>query len=210
MVDARELDYVFDEKLFLNKVTEKFERDIISEMEKWKQLRIAEEPLTEEISGDSTKAVISQLSTEDMEADHGESQKPSSQNMANAPIVQAVKNVETLQSKIVLGVKNENLDIVEEVLDQNISPDTMDHFGNTLLILACQQGSKRMCKFLIRRGGSINLQNHAGNTGLHYLHTFNNSSLADYLIQKGADDSLLNAEGLTCYEGLRREDVENI
>jgi hypothetical protein len=34
--------------------------------------------------------------------------------------------------------------------------------------------------------------------------------LATYLMSKGADDSLKNGSGLTCYEGLTLEDVENI
>ena len=34
--------------------------------------------------------------------------------------------------------------------------------------------------------------------------------LAEYLISKGADDSILNADGLTCYEGLSMGVVEGI
>ena len=34
--------------------------------------------------------------------------------------------------------------------------------------------------------------------------------LAQYFMDKGADDSLVNADGLTCYEGLTMEDVEKI
>ncbi len=37
---------------------------------------------------------------------------------------------------------------------------------------------------------------------------YNHYELADYLLSKGADDSLLNAEGLTCYEGLHRADAD--
>ena len=42
--------------------------------------------------------------------------------------------------------------------------------------------------------------------------TFNTflKSQADYFIKKGADDSIANAEGLTCYEGLSQESVNNI
>lgn len=32
--------------------------------------------------------------------------------------------------------------------------------------------------------------------------------LGDYLKSKGADDSLLNGEGLTCYEGLLAQELE--
>ena len=35
-------------------------------------------------------------------------------------------------------------------------------------------------------------------------------NLGEYLVQKGADDSLKNADGLTCYEGLNLGDVEGI
>lgn len=34
--------------------------------------------------------------------------------------------------------------------------------------------------------------------------------LGEYLKSKGADDSLLNAEGLTCYEGLTGQAVDDI
>lgn len=34
--------------------------------------------------------------------------------------------------------------------------------------------------------------------------------LGEYLKSKGADDSLLNSEGLTCYEGLSAEGINAI
>lgn len=37
-----------------------------------------------------------------------------------------------------------------------------------------------------------------------------NQDLAEYLKLKGADDSLLNGEGLTCYEGLHAQDLDGI
>ena len=75
--------------------------------------------------------------------------------------------------------------------------------------MACQQGSKKMVKFLLRRGAYINAQNHAGNTVLHYLYNYGHHDLAKYLSRKGADDTYLNAAGLTCYEGLNKKDLEN-
>ncbi len=102
------------------------------------------------------------------------------------------------------AVKVADYNVLEEVLDDNgLNIETMDGFGNTLLIIACQQQgkSKKMVKFLLRRGANINASNHAGNTCLHYLYEYGHDELAKYLIRKGADDSLLNAEGFTCYEG---------
>ena len=104
----------------------------------------------------------------------------------------------------IVAVKSLNFTILEELLDgYAINVETQDEFGNTLFILACQQGSsKKMIKFLLRRGANIDAQNHTGNTALHYLYEYEHTELADYLLSKGADDSLLNSHGFTCYEGV--------
>jgi hypothetical protein len=34
--------------------------------------------------------------------------------------------------------------------------------------------------------------------------------MAEYLMNKGCDDSLTNADGLTCYEGLTTESVDTL
>jgi len=112
--------------------------------------------------------------------------------------------------KAILSVKNSNFDALETVLDEGIQIDTRDEYGNTLLILACQQGNKRMAKFLLRRGANINAQNNTGNTLLHYLHEYKNLSLAEYMKNKGCDDSFVNADGCTCYEGLKKDQVDMI
>jgi ankyrin repeat protein len=91
---------------------------------------------------------------------------------------------------------------MEDALEEDIQINTADTFGNTLLILAAQQGSKRMCKFLLRRGANLNLQSLTGNTALHYCYAYAQFDLAEYLKTKGADDSILNADSMTCYEGL--------
>ncbi|KAL7540827.1 hypothetical protein ACHAXR_011085 [Thalassiosira sp. AJA248-18] len=106
-------------------------------------------------------------------------------------------------SRAILAVKNHNLPELEYVLDtEGLSVETRDQHGNTLFILACQQGSKKLAKFLLRRGANRNAQNNGGNSALHYLYEYKHTSLAEYLIRKGADDSIKNGEGLTVYEGL--------
>ena len=45
---------------------------------------------------------------------------------------------------------------------------------------------------------------------LHYCFAYHNEKLGDYFVSKGADDSIQNAEGLTCYEGLSREDLDGL
>ncbi len=106
--------------------------------------------------------------------------------------------------RAIQATRHANYELLEELLDElGIEVDSSDEHGNTLLILAGQQGNKKLCKFLLRRGAYINAQNHAGNTILHYLYEYGHVDLAEYLMRKGADDSYINADGLTCYEGVK-------
>lgn len=113
-------------------------------------------------------------------------------------------------SAVVIAVKHGHYDVLEALFDEGVYVDSSDNNGNTLLILACQQGNKRMIKILLRRGALINSQNLAGNTGLHYLHEYGHESIAEYLLRKGANDKILNADGLTCYEGVHTNQIEDL
>ena len=118
-------------------------------------------------------------------------------------------NMAQKESRAILAVRNSNFTALTELLDEmGLDIDTRDNHGNTLFIIASQQGNKKLCKFLLRRGAHINAQNHAGNTVLHYLRQYGFHSLADYLMRKGADDTYLNSDGLTCYEGLNKQSLE--
>ena len=46
--------------------------------------------------------------------------------------------------------------------------DYCDESGNTLLMVACQNGNRRIVKLCLRRGSKINKQNLNGNTSLHF------------------------------------------
>ncbi|KAL3756868.1 hypothetical protein ACHAWU_005130 [Discostella pseudostelligera] len=106
-------------------------------------------------------------------------------------------------ARAILAVKNDNLQELENVLNSDgISVDTRDQHGNTLFILACQQGNSKLAKFLLRRGADMNARNNGGNSSLHYLYEYKHIPLAEYLIRKGADDGIKNGGGRTCYEGL--------
>ena len=124
--------------------------------------------------------------------------------------VEASKHKAEWERKALSYVKNGKLAELEEALDEDVSVDTADEHGCTLFILACQQGNKRLAKFLLRRGAKMNAQTLEGNTCLHYCYFYNYEELAEYLKSHGADDSLLNADGLTCYEGLNQRVVDQI
>lgn len=113
--------------------------------------------------------------------------------------------------KMLTCARNGNLEGCVEAMDfHDAEVDCEDEHGNTPLLLAAQQGAKPLMKELLRRAANINHQNHSGCTVLHYTFEYKHKALFEYLLQKGADDSLLNKEGLTCYEGLHSEQVAEI
>eukprot|EP00616_Rhizochromulina_sp_CCMP1243_P013548 CAMPEP_0118993386 /NCGR_PEP_ID=MMETSP1173-20130426/54969_1 /TAXON_ID=1034831 /ORGANISM="Rhizochromulina marina cf, Strain CCMP1243" /LENGTH=185 /DNA_ID=CAMNT_0006944625 /DNA_START=26 /DNA_END=583 /DNA_ORIENTATION=- len=123
----------------------------------------------------------------------------------------ADETMETYIGWAVSAVKNGDLSRLEEVMDDYSVPvESKDDHGSTLLILATQQGDKRIVKFLLRRKADVNVQTNSGNTALHYAYEYGHEDLGDYLQTKGANPDLVNAEGLTCYEGLHQADVAAI
>jgi hypothetical protein len=111
-------------------------------------------------------------------------------------------------------VKNQDLGGLETLMEYYKNDidftSCVDEYGNTLFMIAVQQGSTRFAKYLLRKHADLNHQNLSGNTCLHYAYEYNNVKLGEYLISKGADPLITNAEGCTCYEGLTQANVKNI
>lgn len=59
---------------------------------------------------------------------------------------------------------------MEKLLDAGIPVNVRDEYGSTLLIIACQNGNKKIAKSVLRRGANINSRNFKGNTALHYCY----------------------------------------
>ena len=90
-----------------------------------------------------------------------------------------------------------------ELLKRGVPADGRDKFGNTPLIIGCQNGHARIIKACLRHNADIDAANRQGNTGLHYCIAYGFNALGDYLISKGANDKVRNKLGLTCYEGIK-------
>jgi len=95
-------------------------------------------------------------------------------------------------------------DEVEEALQAGYPIDANDELGNTLLIVSCQNGQKKIAKMAADAGADLNKQNNGGNTALHFLYTFGYQELATYFEGLGADTNIKNKLGLACREGIKR------
>ncbi|CAM9599044.1 unnamed protein product, partial [Scytosiphon promiscuus] len=89
--------------------------------------------------------------------------------------------------------RHNRVEDLERMMDQGVPVDVRDSHGNTVLIVACQNGHKRALKAALRHGANPNAINSRGNTGLHFCHAFGyGDTLGRYLMSKGADASIRN------------------
>ena len=94
------------------------------------------------------------------------------------------------------------------ILEQGIDPNSKDKYGNTILIVAAQNGNKAVVKTALRHGAVINLTNCIGNSALHFASEFGYTKLAAYLISKGANPDIQNIYGIYAKDGLSAGNIK--
>jgi ankyrin repeat protein len=71
-------------------------------------------------------------------------------------------------------------------------------------------GHITVARLLIEKHANANAKNKKGNSSLHYCIAYGFEDVTQFLIASGADEFATNLEGMTCYEGLSREDLDKI
>ena len=92
---------------------------------------------------------------------------------------------------------------LKAVLEHGVDPNSRDKAGNTVLIVAAQNGNKSIVKTALRHGAIINMTNCVGNTALHFANEFKYEKLAAYLLSKGANPDIQNIYGFFARDGLQ-------
>jgi len=83
-----------------------------------------------------------------------------------------------------------------------------DDFGNTPLLVAAQNGNRKIASLLIQKGANPNHQNQQGQTAGHYALAYQFFDFSSWLFDStggGADDTIENKFGLGVYDGLHLE-----
>lgn len=91
---------------------------------------------------------------------------------------------------------------------QRFHINSVDEFGNTLLLVAAQNGNIKICQLLVLKGAYVDHQNNQGQTALHYAMGYNFYELGSWLAdpdQGGASDELNNRFNMGPYDGLNPE-----
>lgn len=91
---------------------------------------------------------------------------------------------------------------LRELFKKGCPVDSRDRFGNTALIIACQNGHGKLVKLVTRYECDLDAQNKRGNSALHFSVAYGFQAISDFLIEHGARTDLANESGLTCYEGI--------
>jgi hypothetical protein len=71
-------------------------------------------------------------------------------------------------------------------------------------------GHTAVARLLIEKGADPNAVNNKQNASLHYSISYGFADMTRFLIASGADEFATNLEGMTCYEGLTREDLDKL
>ena len=87
--------------------------------------------------------------------------------------------------------RHNRYDVLKQLLTTGeLQVEERDAKGNTILLVACQNGLRRIAKLALRHGASMDTQNDAGNTALHFCFMYGFAdSLGDLLLQAGAGDT---------------------
>mmetsp|Transcript_24318 Transcript_24318/g.35630 ORF Transcript_24318/g.35630 Transcript_24318/m.35630 type:complete len:598 (+) Transcript_24318:102-1895(+) len=107
-------------------------------------------------------------------------------------------------------VRHKKIPELRHALASGCDVEMTDANGNTPIIVACQNGHMSVCKMLVEKGAHISASNKKGNTALHYCFAYGFREIGEYLISQGADEFAVNADNLTCYEGLSAAALEKI
>ena len=70
-----------------------------------------------------------------------------------------------------------------------------DEKGNSLIMVAVQNGNPEILQLLLRQGALVNEQNHEGNTAFHFAVQCKRRRCQEILLAEGADESIENHEG---------------
>ena len=97
------------------------------------------------------------------------------------------------------------INLLKQMLEYGIDPNSKDKFGNTLIIIGAQNGNKAVVKLALRFGGHINMTNCIGNSALHFCTEFGYDALFKYLVSKGGNPHIVNIRGQQAKDGLGKK-----
>ncbi|XP_062510110.1 uncharacterized protein LOC134186192 isoform X3 [Corticium candelabrum] len=114
------------------------------------------------------------------------------------------RDITTLNSQLVVAVKNNEGDEVERLLSLGASPNAYSHSGRPVLVDACIHRSYSVCKLLVKRGADVNKTDSLGRTALMKVAMNGDDEMVDFLLSSNADAGPKTKDGWTAFDWAMR------
>jgi ankyrin repeat protein len=114
------------------------------------------------------------------------------------------------QMALFTAVRNNDLNLVQELIQNGASPNEKDEYGRTPLHIAIMHGNTEIIKVLLQNGASLNEKTCNGYTPLHFASRYGYIETVKELLFFGADYTIQNVEGEDGLHGLSEEQRTNI
>ena len=124
-------------------------------------------------------------------------------------ITKSQENIQ-IQEKVRHAIENNNPMVIKDFVQFNVPMINMqDKEGYTMLALAVHYNRTEMVEILLKNGANANIKTYRDqNTPLHTAVYFNFRKIQDLLLESGADEHVVNALGLTPWEGVIPSKIE--
>lgn len=104
-----------------------------------------------------------------------------------------------------------DLERIEKLLKQGVSPDAQDKAGYSALHYAARAGHESVCHCLLSAGASVNAVTRAGQaTALHRAASAGREAVVSLLLRYGANSALRDADGKTALHRAVEQNHVNI
>src|SRR3989338_731188 len=100
-------------------------------------------------------------------------------------------------NRLIDAVRNNNDQLVQQLLGEGINPDNQDLWGFTALILAAYSNNPDMVEILLAANADPNIQNKDGSTALIFAAQHNNLDMVKVLLAANADPNIQSNSGYT-------------
>ena len=111
----------------------------------------------------------------------------------------------TFDLRLIDAVKTGDINMVNALLTQGLSPNDHQPCDPSALIIACNEGFEEIAQLLIEYGADINYGDDSGDTPLIAAVVYGSQGIVRLLLQAGAKKNLKNRFGVTAIDYAKGE-----
>ena len=129
--------------------------------------------------------------------------------LAPAPVVGAPA-ASPRELALLKAACNQDIDRVKSLIEEGVSVDAANRFGNTVLMVAIGGRHEDIVKLLIANGANVNVFNNYKTTPLIYASELGCLDIVNLLIEAGADVNMTGKESLTALGWAKRYEFYDV